>query len=85
MAASLLPAVLPRSTISSACVRRDRPSSCVQPIVSAPVFSMQGFQFGALLERLREREERRFGSSGGVLVEVDEVRSLRADGSSRTG
>jgi len=38
------------------------------------VFSMQGFQFGALLERLREREERRFGTSGGVLVEVDEAR-----------
>ena len=44
-----------------------------QPIVSAPVFSMQGFQFGALLERLREREELRFGTSGGVLVAVDEV------------
>ena len=38
------------------------------------MFSMQGFQFGALLERLREREERRFGTSGGVLVEVDEAR-----------
>ena len=41
------------------------------------MFSMQGFQFGALLERLRDREERRFGTSGGVLVEVDEVRLSR--------
>ena len=45
----------------------------MQPIVSAPVFSMQGFQHGVLLERLREREEMRFGTSAGVLVEVEEV------------
>ena len=45
----------------------------MQPIVSAPVFSMQGFQHSVLLERLREREEMRFGTAAGVLVEVEEV------------
>ena len=58
--------------------------SLLQPIVSAPVFSMQGFQHGVLLERLREREEMRFGTAGGVLVEVEEV-SRSASACSQAG
>lgn len=36
---------------------------------------MQWFQYGVLLERLQHREELRFGTAAGVLVDVDEVHS----------
>ena len=34
---------------------------------------MQWFQYGVLLERLREREEGRRGTAAHVLVDIDEV------------
>ena len=49
----------------------------LQPLQPAPLFRMQWFQYGVLLERLQHREELRFGTAAGVLVDIDEVRASR--------